>query len=367
MYGTPQQGAYDPSMGYPPQQGAYGSSMGPPPQQGAYDPSMGQPSQQWGQPPMTGGAPLGQDPEAQAAADLAAHEQKHKDKLEHQKEKDIDHMKKMMRSGARNSSDSSACAGVLMGWGFLNALLWAVPLLGDSWWNKIWQGLSIDKLTIVVGLFNLHVEVECVDSITGDSRLCDAMKPWTDTNNGNWAMLELKQKMCEEYKDSCSMIGWMAAAGWSPLVCLPAAAAFEVLAVLFLYFYWHGKPTALVRSLGNKCAALGPFFGVIGFMGWMMMSPYMSELPRFWIAMHSQDSKVLGNSSAFGLKETFTVPMGWCLVVLFFTMISSSIRFFSQFTLPQHVNEPDPTGFDESARLVEEAEKMYDADLELKA
>jgi len=68
------------------------------------------------------------------------------------------------------------------------------------------------------------------------------------------------------------------------------------------------------------------------------------------------------NSSLFGLKETFTMPTGWCTMIMFFTLVSSGLCFFTQFTLPPHMSEPDPGGFDESSRLVEEVEKMYDAE-----
>jgi len=304
------------------------------------------------------GPPPMMDPQAQAQAELAALEDKKKAKEEKDKKKEVDHLTHMMRSGAREHEDNASCANLLCGWGILNGLLWAVPLLGDSWWNKIWHGMSVDKLAVTVGLFNMEVHLDCKENIVGENSLCYAMEKYAKHNGGHWAILEIQEEMCKHVKDSCSVIERIYTAGFSPLCLLPAAAAFEVLAILLLYFYWHGKPTALVRSLTNKCAVLAPLCGVMGFTGWMIISPYLQELPRFWAAEGGQ--KDFANGAVFGMKESFTLPMGWCCMMVFFNMISSSIRFFCQFTLPLHINEPDPYGFDESARLIQEAEKMYD-------
>merc|ERR1719456_1869428 len=298
------------------------------------------------------------DPQAQAEAELAALEEKKKAKEEKDKKKEVEHLTHMMRSGQRNQEDSASCANLLCGWGILNGLLWAVPLLGDNWWNKIWHGMSIDKLTVGVGLFNMEVHLQCSENMVGETSLCYAMKKYADHDNGHWAILEIQEEMCGRYKGSCATMSRLYQAGFAPLVLLPAAAAFEVLAILLLYFYWHGKPTALIRGLANKCASLAPFIGVMGFTGWMICSPYLQELPRYWAA--EAGHMEFANSSLFGLQESFTLPMGWCCLMVFFNMISSAIRFFIQFTLPFHINEPDPTGMGEETRLLTEAEKMYD-------
>merc|ERR1719456_1870067 len=298
------------------------------------------------------------DPQAQAEAELAALEDKKKAREEKDKKKEVDHLTHMMRSGAREHEDNASCANLLCGWGILNGLLWAVPLLGDNWWNKIWHGMSIDKLTVGVGLFNMEVHLQCSENMVGENSLCYAIKKYADHDNGHWAILEIQEEMCKRYQPSCGTMNRLYQAGFAPLVLLPAAAAFEVLAILLLYFYWHGKPTALIRGLANKCASLAPFIGVMGFTGWMICSPYLQELPRYWAA--EAGHMEFANSSLFGLQESFTLPMGWCCLMVFFNMISSAIRFFIQFTLPFHINEPDPSGLGEETRLLTEAEKMYD-------
>jgi len=307
---------------------------------------------------MMGGP--GYDPQAQAEAELAALEAQKKDHAAKDRKHDVDQMAKAMRSGARSQEDNAACANILCGWGIVNGILWACPLLGDSWWNKIWHGMSVDKMTLVVGLFNLHVELECKPPSFGDTKLCHAIQPFSDQHNGNWNMAELAQVMCKEYKQSCGMMDRMALAGYAPLVALPCAAAFEVLAVLLLYFYWNGKPSGMVRNLGNKCAVLAPFAGTAGFCAWLIMSPYLSELPRMWAAIDGNAE--FANSSLFGLKETFTVPTGWCTMILGLVMVSSAIRFFCQFTLEVNINEPDAYGLDENSRLTDQVERMYDAE-----
>merc|ERR1719326_1111862 len=292
-----------PQMGGPP---PMGGAPGYPPQMGG--PPMGYDPQMMGGPPM-GGAP-GYDPQAaaqaQAEADLAKLEEKKKAREEKEKQKDIDHLAHMMRKGGRNQEDNSSCANLLCAWGILNGLMWAVPLLGDSWWNKIWHGNAVDKLTVSVGLFNMEVHVECKDKIV--NTLCYSTQAYANHNDGHWAVLELKEHMCKKVPASCPTMGRLYNAGFPPLVGLPCAAAFEVLAILLLYFYWHGKPSGLVRKLANQCACLAPMAGVVGFTGWMLMSPYLQALPRYWAA-EAGDEK-FANSSIFGMKETFTLPAG---------------------------------------------------------
>merc|ERR1719443_2605146 len=109
--------------------------MGGPPQMGGppmgYDPQMSQ--------PMMMGPPGGLvEPQASATlgaeAELEKLEAKKKAREEKDREKEIKSMAHMMRTGARNQDDNAACAKLLCAWGILNGLLWAVPLLGDSWW-----------------------------------------------------------------------------------------------------------------------------------------------------------------------------------------------------------------------------------------
>jgi len=397
MYGA---GAYDPSMGAPPAgypmgapQGGYDPASGM-----QYDPSMGQPGTmpQYGQPGMMpqydasmgqqgmmpqqydpymaqsqvyspDGTPMPQyngqampqaDPMvAQAEAELQALEEKKKAQAEKDKKKEIDHVAHMMRSGNRNQEDNVACANILVMWAVFNGLMWAVPLLGDRWWGKVWHGMSIDKLTVNQGLFNMEIEVNCKDSL--DTSLCKAVKKYADHDNGHWAIYEIKEEMCKKVPESCPSMKRMYQAGWAPLCLLPGAAGFEVLAMLLLYFYWHGKPTALVRNLANKCGVLAPITGVLGVTGWLIWCPYMQQLPRWWAAEAGHAD--FANSAVFGLQAASGIPTGWCFCMLVFAAISSGIRFFCQFTLPFHIQEPDPYGFDESSKLLAEAEKMYDS------
>lgn len=297
--------------------------------------------------------------QAQAEEALAKLEEQKREQEEKEKKKEVEQLARGIRTGARNQEDAASCANLLCGWGILNGLLWAVPLLGDSWWTKMWHGLGIDKMTLSVGLLNLVVNVECKSNTLGDNTLCYAMKPYSDHNNGQWAVAELQEQMCKEVKEACAIMDRMYYAAFSPICLFPAAAAFEVLALLLLYFYWHGKPTALVRSLANKCAAMAPLIGAVGFTGWMILSPYMTELPRMWAAAHNH--KDFANSAAFGLKETFVLPAGWCTLVAFFNLACSSIRCFVQMTLPNHQHEPDPYGLNENAVLLQEVSKSYGA------
>merc|ERR1719313_644949 len=115
----------------------------------------------------------------QAQADLQALEEKQAAKDARKKEKEIQHIAHAMKSGNRNQEDNASCATMLCFWGIFNGLLWAIPLLGDDWWNKVWQGTSVNKLTMKLGLFNMWVGVECTGN-NWEDRLCHAMRKYGD-------------------------------------------------------------------------------------------------------------------------------------------------------------------------------------------
>jgi len=312
-----------------------------------YDPQMGQP-QMMMQPGFV----------SQADAELAAVQAKQKAREEKEKKKEVEHLTHMVRAGNRKNEDSKACATTLVFWGILNALLWAAPLLGDSWWHKTWEGLSVNKLTVGVGLFNMEVDLEC--SSTSANDLCKSAKKYADHNNGHWTIMDMDKEMCKNNKAACPMMNRLHQAGWFPLFFLPFSAALEMLGPFLLYLYWNGMPTALIRSSAINCSALAPLCGTVAFTGWLLWSPYLQELPRMWAA-ESTGNKDAANSAIFGLKEAFMFPMGWCSALLLVTMISSGLRFFCQFTLPRHIDEPNQ--IDESAKLIADAENTYNGEL----
>lgn len=287
-------------------------------------------------------------------------EDKKRQRAEKDKKKEVDQLSKMMRTDARNQGDNQGCAKLLCFWGILNALLWALPLLGDSWWNKTWQGMGVEKLEIGIGLFNLEINLQCKKDILNAERICKSIEKYSKHDGGHWTTEEIAEEMCKAYKGGCPLMNRLYYAGWVPLVTFPGATVFELCSSLLLYFYWHGKPTALVRNLATKCAVMAGIFGVVGFCGWLICSPYLQELPRLWAA--EGGNKEFANNSLVGLKEAFMFPCGWCSCVAFIAFFSSFIRFFCQFTLPLHINEPDPFGNDESSRLVQDAERLYDGD-----
>jgi len=309
-----------------------------------------------------GGPPMGmygQPGQLQADAALAAVEAKQKAREEKEKMKEVEHMAHMVRAGNRSNEETKSFASMLIFWGVMNTLLWAAPLLGDSWWHKTWNGLSINKLTIGVGLWNMEIDLEC--SSTAANEMCKSIKKYTDHNDGHWTITDIDKEMCTNLKAACPMMDRLYEAGFFPLYMLPVSAASEVLGTLLLYLYWHGMPTATMRTLANKSSALALLSGVTAFVAWLVWSPYLQELPRMWIA-EATGSKDAANGALFGLKESFMFPMGWCSIVLLMTTISSGMRFFCQFALPCHMDEPELCGLGENAKLMAEAEKMYNGD-----
>jgi hypothetical protein len=305
-------------------------------------------------------------PQSQAEAELAKLEAKKKAKDEKHRQKEIEQLTKMMRTGQRDSGDRKTCAQIICFWGIFNALLWTAPLLGDSWWHKCWQGMGIEKLTIDMGLFNMHTAVVCKGSSIGATSaadgMCNAMLPYTERpgsgEKGAWAITELQDKICKEIPDGCPIMQKMYYSGFAPLIGFPAAAAFEVLSVFLLYFYWHLTPRGMIRTMAVGVGALSPLAGFFGLTGWMIISPMIQELPRLWA---QQKGMSIVNSAAFGLNETFVIPMGWCFMLALVVGISSTTRMVVSRTLGPHFDEPESFNNDESSRLLEEATRTYDA------
>lgn len=339
--------------GGPPQ----GYMGGPPP---VYDPQSYQQPQSFQQPqgyydPSFGYPQPGYDPQAfalqQAEAELAALEEKKKAREEKQKAHEVEHLTHKIRSGARDHADNQACARLLCMWGVFNGLMYGLALLGDSWWSITWHAMSVDDLSITLGLFNVQIDLTCKDTV--DMKICNMMKKWADHDGGHWATQELRDTMCEEYKGACPVVDRLYWAGWPVLVLFPAAAGFECFSLLLLYFYWHVKPSALTRVLADKCGVAALFCAMTGFLAWFTICPWLVGLPRLWCEMAGQQGAASGMFAGF--KQTWNFPFRWCFIAGAAGLLGNFCCLMSQLNLPYHVDEPDPYGIDEGANLIAEA------------
>lgn len=375
--GPPQQG-YSPghaSTGGPPPQGfqpGYAPAVGGPPSfQMGYDPSIaGPPPQRFDEayPAQSSqGAPM-MDPQSfallQAQSELAGLEARKKEKEESRNEWQTQHNTKKLRSALRENADNQSCARTLCIWKVFNGLMYGLALVGDSWTVNSWHAMGIDSMTLNVGLFNMHVDLRCKDTI--DMKFCNLMKKWADHDDGLWSIRDLRSQMCQQDKDACWTMDRLYFAGWIPLVLLPAAACFECISLLLLFSYWHAKPTHAMRSMSAKCAVAAIACAGVGFCGWLAVRPWISGIPRLWATMGGQRDAAAG--VMFGLKENWCVPVGWCFAAAWIGALGNFVSMFLQMASARHVDEPDKYGLDESSALLEahvrkelEDEKHYGA------
>lgn len=349
---TPRQGqmGYAPSMGGPPQ--GY--------QQGYDNSSPGTPrGYQQGGAPMA--APRGWDPQSfafqQAEADLEKLEHRQSKREKRRDAKEVDHLVNKRLAGSRDQKDNQACARTLCMWSVFNGLMYGLALMGDSWTVNKWHAMSIDEMTITLGLFNLDVYVKCKDAV--DMKLCNMMKPWADHNGGLWATQELRENMCGKDKGTCWTVDRIYFGGWIPLILLPAAAAFQCLSLMSLYFYWHVNPSSMLRIISSKCSALALFCSFVGFCGWFTIRPWMSGVPRMWAEMAGQ--KGASADVLTGFKETWCMSVGWNLVCAVLGMFGNFGCLFSQMGMDYHVDELDPYGIDENSALLQQAKSEAEA------
>jgi len=331
-----------------------------------YNPAMGGPPPQGYPPQSFQGAPM-MAPQSfvaqQAQAELEALEARKKEKEETRKEREARHMTHALRSGARNNGDNQSCAKTLCMWKVFNGLMYGVALLGDSWTVNQWEAMGIDSMTLSIGLFNMDIDLRCKESV--DMKFCNMMKKWADHDDGQWSIKDLQKHMCDEDKDTCWTMGRLYVAGWIPLVLFPLAAAFECSSLILLYLYWHAKPISTMRSMSDKCAVLAVCCAGVGFCCWLGIRPWISGLPRAWATMGGQRDAAAG--VFLGFKELWCMPVGWCFICAWTGALGTFVSMFVQLSLPRHVDEPDPYGFDEQSALIEdhvrkETEKYYGTD-----
>jgi len=266
----------------------------------------------------------------------------------------VEHLTHKIRSGSRDNKDNQACARNLCMWGVFNGLMYGLALMGDSWTVNKWHAMSIDEMTITLGLFNMDVNIKCKDAI--DMKLCNMMRPWAEHNGGQWATQELRTYMCTRDRDTCVTVDRIYFGGWVPLILLPAAAAFQCLSLICLYFYWHVNPSSMLRIISSKCSALAVFCSFVGFCGWFTIRPWMSGVPRMWAEMAGQ--KGASADVLTGFKETWCMSVGWNLVCALIAMVGNFLCLFLQMGMAYHVEEPDPYGIDENSALIEQAKSQ---------
>jgi len=320
MYGQPT-GDYDPSMAMPP------------PQTGYYDPSMASGAMVPQQMPTPNAQPHAQMPESDA--------------------KNAKKEEKLLRQAEKANEDNAATAKLVMAWGVLNALFFVVPIVGDGWWRKVWNGRDINKLEIILGLFTMAVNIECKGKGAG---VCADLQKYATTQGGHrnadMSLFELKKDMCAINDEACSTANRLSQAGMIPALLLPIAAVLEVVAMYQLYKYWNEKPTSKRKGMANQLSIFAPLVAFSAIAGWMLWSPTLQSLPRYW-AIDVGHPEFAKNVSFRGLVESLGIPLGWCSALILFGMVSSLIRHFVMFTLPNHMDHTEEAT--ETTRLVDES------------
>lgn len=280
-----------------------------------------------------------------------------KEKEEAQKAREVQHLTKKIRSGVRDQKDNVSCANTLCMLAVFNGLMYGLALTGDSWERKTWWSQSIDEMTITVGLFNLDIDLVCKDSYS--NTLCEMMRKWSEHDGGHWTTTEFRDEVCKKSRDQCPIADRLYYAGFIPLVLFPAAAGFECLALLLCYFYWHVKPSAMTRTLSDKCGVLSLACGMGGITGWLAVKPQLTGMPMMWAKMAGQTDASTGMWNGF--KEVWMLPCGWCSACASLAIVCNFVRLLSQYGLDYHIDEPDPYGTQESSALLEEAQKAAEA------
>jgi len=300
---------------------------------------------------------------AAAQQELAHLEEKKKEAEERQAKHDVEHLTHKLRSGGRDHKDNQSCARTLCMWGVFNGMMYGLALMGDSWSYSAWHATGVEQFSLTLGLFNMDIDLKCRNSFTGQDQFCHMLTKWYKHENGHWSTKEMQEAMCNDpgaSKNTCD-VGWrLYYAGWFPLVLYPAAAVFECLSLLLLYFYWHVRPTSMIRILADKCSIMSCICGAMGMTLWFAVRPWLTGFPRYWAEM--TDQKNAAASVFNGFKEIWTLPTGWAFICGIIAIFGTFARVMGQYGLPFHIDEPDPYGLDEGvnfgAEAKAEAERM---------
>lgn len=202
-----------------------------------------------------------------------------------------------------------------------NAFMWALPMFGNSWNQRMFAGFGIEFLKIQTGMLTLHVELFCekkgwpINLI--ENKICQLFAEM----NGTQSLHAARDLACSTRfsPESCDIMQWVWHSSWIILFTFTVSGLTSVLGGVCLYYYWYVQHLKKIRMVAMFCFAISPIFGCMGFGIWSMFQPDLGDIPRAWTTVF----EALTTTQILSIKpineSSIWTRCGWCW---FFCLLS---------------------------------------------
>jgi hypothetical protein len=264
----------------------------------------------------------------------------YRDPVEHAKEKIKKLDKKIAKKEKRRKQkleDAKTAAETLIALGVWNAILWLVPLFGNKWYTKMFNGFG--HLIVTISLWSINVVVECkmmdwgfgLDKVVmadydPNYRICTVISHL----NGTHSLTDIKNLACALPGPAAQTCDVTATLWWTSYMLIFAfsvSAISSLFGSLFLYYYWYVDHLKMVRYWAMGWYGASPFLGVVCFAFYNVIAPDVGQLPRAWtsgiqVAKGAAQLYGLGEINPIG-EDVFWNKFGWCWFFMYITIAFS--------------------------------------------
>lgn len=241
-------------------------------------------------------------------------------------------IEKKERRSKQKKKDAKSATEWLLFLGIFNAVMWAIPVFGTGWHQKMFNGFGIGFTRIKTSLFSIQVDVEChvmdwpfgIDSdmmakLSPEHQVCKIFQHM----HGTHSLHKAKDLACTISHQACYIMEtiWL----WSFVLVFGNAvsALTSIIASMFLYYYWYIEHLKAIRNWAMALYAFSPAIGTLSFATYCIAMPDLGDLPRSWTAMVQMVNAGtgLGEIRPIG-DDVFYNKYGWCwylsyIVILF--------------------------------------------------
>jgi hypothetical protein len=231
-------------------------------------------------------------------------------------------LEKKEKKKRQKRKDAKTAADTLLFLGLFNTVMWIIPIFGEGWHQRMFNGFGISFTRIRTSLFSITVDVEChhmewpfginstkMAKLSPEHQVCKILSHM----NGHHSLHSAKDLACAISHQACNIMESIWYSSFFLVFCFGVSALLSFLATLFLYYYWNQEHIKQVRDWAMGMFAFSPCFGILAFALYNLVCPDIGELPRTWTSTVNMvnGGTGLGEIRAIG-GDSMYVRYGWC-------------------------------------------------------
>lgn len=241
--------------------------------------------------------------------------------------------------------DSSAAVRCQLVWCIVCCVFLLLPLIGSSWAWCQFYGIGLGSMWVNVSLTHLTVDITCKKNYIEDVICKVAAKI-----GGKHSLTATYQLFCQPHfaPAACEAA---TALYWNSYVVIFAnitACVLQVLAGLFLFYYWHVAHLSRIKSWAITFMFSSLVIAASGLAMWTALCPHLSQMPTAW----SNTMYGLSGSHLFSVRaNSALIQYGstWFLDLLGIVLLLTSLASFSC-TVHAHEDEQAAELLEQTAR-----------------